>query len=449
MVFDGGWRILSGQVPFKDFLMAFGPLSFALQALFFKLLGVNWTATVIPAALLGALAALSVMRSVSLLFGKRRIWIVLLSGVLVGTSFQAMFGTLFMEQVGFFFCLLGIQAICESTHSNGRWRFLYLGMAGVLAVLAFLSKQNVGALTLALLGLLTLLVALSEPWEILRSVAAFAAGVAVAAGLFLLWLVLFSDPHLFLRHAIEVPMQLGRGRLPTRDLRYLPFFLQAATTTGWCYAVALGAAFQGVVLLCADRDFRRVFMATPTDRLALGLSLLIPFVQRLFEVTTLNQRENIIFLSGFALAMGTGLFCRLPAPSERHRLWIPLLACIIGGYLLFEMMEGSRNRIVHDVFPSGARTLFRGLRTPQLASIWWIQPTRPGRRGGPDLKPGEIDAVCKYLSSQQQDFLFSASQVSCMGSWVSCRPSRCFTFRGITFSRTPIFHLSTVGCCQV
>jgi hypothetical protein len=252
--------------------------------------------------------------------------------------------------------------------------------------------------------LLTLLVALSEPWEILRSVAAFAAGVAVAAGLFLLWLVLFSDPHLFLRHAIEVPMQLGRGRLPTRDLRYLPFFLQAATTTGWCYAVALGAAIQGVVLLCVDRDFRRVFMATPTDRLALGLSLLIPFVQRLFEVTTLNQRENVIFLSGVALAMGTGLFCRLPAPSERHRLWIPLLACIIGGYLLFEMMEGSRNRIVHDVFPSGARTLFRGLRTPQLASIWWIQPTRPGRRGGPDLKPGEIDAVCKYLSSQQQDF---------------------------------------------
>jgi hypothetical protein len=30
MMFDGAWRILSGQAPFKDFIMAFGPVSFAI-----------------------------------------------------------------------------------------------------------------------------------------------------------------------------------------------------------------------------------------------------------------------------------------------------------------------------------------------------------------------------------------------------------------------------------
>ena len=47
MIFDGGWRILSGQVPYKDFLMAFGPLTFVMQAVAFKLFGVNWTSMVI------------------------------------------------------------------------------------------------------------------------------------------------------------------------------------------------------------------------------------------------------------------------------------------------------------------------------------------------------------------------------------------------------------------
>ena len=69
VVFDGGWRILQGQTVYKDFLCPFGPLVFYIQALFFRLFGVNWSAMVLPACVISSLAALSVTRIVRLLAG--------------------------------------------------------------------------------------------------------------------------------------------------------------------------------------------------------------------------------------------------------------------------------------------------------------------------------------------------------------------------------------------
>lgn len=408
MMFDGGWRILSGQVPFKDFIMAFGPLSFTVQAVFFKLFGVNWTSMVLAAAFVGAAAALSVMRIISLLFGKERIWLVGLSGLLVGTSFQAIFGTLWMEQVGFLACLLGIQMVCETAHDGHRGlRFLYLGLAGIFSVLAFLAKQNVGVLTLALLGGMTILVALPHPGELLKSLSSFLIGAAVAAGLFVLWLVVFSDPHLFIRHALEVPSQVGRDRLSLKTLLFLPWLLETTSTTQWCYGVALGAAFQSIVLLFCNRDFRRVFFATAACRLAVGLTIAIPFVQRLFELTTKNPSQNVLFLSGFALSLGIGLFGLLPAGTEKQRPWIPLLACFIGAFLFVEMVYFSWNRMLRlPVFPLKAHNLSRRLHVPQLANVLWISPTLTSfHPDSPELNPQDIDAVCSYLASRKQDFL--------------------------------------------
>lgn len=406
IMFDGGWRILSGQVPFKDFIMAFGPLSFLVQALFFKLFGVNWTSMVVAAAFVGAAAALSVMRTVSLLFGRQRFWLIGLSGFLVGTSFQAIFGTLWIEQVAFFFCLLGIQVLCESVHAGGPRRYLWLAVAGALSVLAFLSKQNVGALTVALLGLATVLVALPDPWRVVASLGAFLIGVAFAAGVFALWLVLFSDPHLFIRHALEVPSELGRSRVSLKTMLFLPRLLATRDTTQWCYAVALAAAFEALFLFVWSPDFRRTLVASPMYRLAVGLTLGVPFVRSLFQMTTMNQDANVLFLSGLALVLGIGLFDLIPTDSNTPRRWIPVLAGAIGPFLIVEMMIVGWNRSVHDVFPSHAADLSERLHVPRLENVRWISPTlaAPGP-GAPELDPRDIDAVCAYLASLKKTFL--------------------------------------------
>lgn len=56
--------------------MALTPPSCRPQALFFAIFGVNWTSMVLAAALLGVGAALSVMRIMSLLFGKTHLWLI-------------------------------------------------------------------------------------------------------------------------------------------------------------------------------------------------------------------------------------------------------------------------------------------------------------------------------------------------------------------------------------
>jgi 4-amino-4-deoxy-L-arabinose transferase-like glycosyltransferase len=406
MMFDGGWRILCGQVPFKDFIMAFGPLSFTVQALFFKLFGVNWTSMVLAAAVAGAIAALSVMRVMGLLFGKERVWLVGLAGLLVGTSFQSMFGTLWIEQVGFLACLLGIQMVCESMAARGRVRFLYLGLAGSLAVMAFLAKQNVGVLTFVLLSILIVLAAPPQPKDIFKFLLFFLIGVALAAGLFVLWLVAYSDPHLFVRYALQVPSHTGGDRISMKTLLFPPWLLQPAGTTQWGYAVSLGAAFQCVVLLVFNRGFRQSFFSSPGHRLAFGLAVCIPFVQRIFEMTTKNINENVFFFSGLILSVGLGMFLLLPGGSEKARPWIPILGIFISFFMLVEITYFSWNRMVRPVFPQKARNLSKRLHVPELANVVWITPTLTGvHPTDPELNPQDIDAVCSYLRSQKKDFL--------------------------------------------
>jgi 4-amino-4-deoxy-L-arabinose transferase-like glycosyltransferase len=383
--------------------MAFGPITFVIQALFFKLFGVSWTSTVLSAAFVGAAAALSVMRIVRLLFGVERSWLSGLAGLLVGTSFQAVFGTLMMEQVGFLFSLLGIQAICESLKSTRTSRLLYFALAGIFTALAFLSKQNVGVLTFVLLGFLIIMAALPAPLEVAKDVACFLLGTAAAAGLFALWLMIFSDPHLFVRHALEVPSQIGRGRIVWRQLLFLPSLLSdVGDTTPWCSAVALGSVFRAVYLSIVDSDFRHYVRESPTCRLAIGLATAIPFFQAVFQMTTLNSPCNVAFWSALSLASGVGLLFLMPGAAGRGGLWAKMLACFISVFLLFEMVFHSWNRSVHDVFPNGSAHLSRPLRVPGLQNVFWISPTT---QGDVVIDPQSINAVGGYLVSNRHDFL--------------------------------------------
>lgn len=49
IVIDGAWRILHGQVPYRDFSVPYGPLLFYLQALFFALCGMLSITTLLTA----------------------------------------------------------------------------------------------------------------------------------------------------------------------------------------------------------------------------------------------------------------------------------------------------------------------------------------------------------------------------------------------------------------
>jgi hypothetical protein len=63
VVFDGGYRVLAGQLPFRDFAAAAGAVPNVLQAGFFALLGTTWFAYCLHAAVLDARDRGSLFRS--------------------------------------------------------------------------------------------------------------------------------------------------------------------------------------------------------------------------------------------------------------------------------------------------------------------------------------------------------------------------------------------------
>src|SRR5262245_14384958 len=56
LIFDAGWRIVQGQVIYRDFFVPYGPIVFLIQALFFYLAGVDFSSMVLAAAVINALA---------------------------------------------------------------------------------------------------------------------------------------------------------------------------------------------------------------------------------------------------------------------------------------------------------------------------------------------------------------------------------------------------------
>ncbi len=71
VTFDGGWRIVSGQLPLRDFTTPHSFIPIMLQALVFKILGVNWFAYCMHAAILNGLFCIIVYYFLEFLGGAR------------------------------------------------------------------------------------------------------------------------------------------------------------------------------------------------------------------------------------------------------------------------------------------------------------------------------------------------------------------------------------------
>ena len=59
VLYNGGYRVLNGYIPFKDYWLITGPLLDYLNALFFIIFGVSWKSFIFHSSLFNSLIALS------------------------------------------------------------------------------------------------------------------------------------------------------------------------------------------------------------------------------------------------------------------------------------------------------------------------------------------------------------------------------------------------------
>ncbi len=215
LVFDAGWRILSGQIPYKDFIFSHGFVPFAMQAVFFKLLGVNYFAYIFGAAIVNAAAALLALFIIRILFPERRL-LSYLAGFLTAIWFYPPIGTPQPNYTGLFFtfaalCFLLFSIFHFDMIEKGR-SFL-LSLSGALAFVSFMSFQEVGLIMLPLYPALLAAACFTSRKKLILRCASFFAGLLTCGSLFALWVWHQSNWDIFWAHAIRVPMKMLSERI--------------------------------------------------------------------------------------------------------------------------------------------------------------------------------------------------------------------------------------------
>lgn len=400
ILFDAGHRILAGQVPFEDFVLPFGPLAPALQALLFVPLGADWAGYLLSAALVNAVAALLAVALLRRVVPERPV-LQLLAGLLTAVWFYPPSGTPWMDQTAFLWVLAGAVLLLPAVlvRTPGTLRLTGAAGAGVSWVLALLTKQNAGGAALPLFVLLLALPVLVRPSGAedarpggparpFAPAGAWLAGAAVAGLAFALWLAVAADPELFVRYALEIPSAEG-----WRRVREAPLGLLAVHAVGvgpWpARAVVLGAGFVGLLGLVAGiRNARR----SPADRrLAAGGAAAVGLfaAQHLFTATSFNQPEISAPFTGLLPPLAAGLALE----TLRHRA-VPggragpaLVRCALAAAVAIAGVLGlgaAFGRTAHDSVPPGA-AFDRPVRVPGLEPLLWGRPSVIDNPAGPHV----------------------------------------------------------------
>jgi hypothetical protein len=110
ILFDGSYRVLSGQVPYRDFVLPFGPVAFWLHALFFKALGVSYLSYIVGACVINVLAALLSVVVIRLVLPSIKV-LSYAGGLLTAVWFYPPFGTPWVDQTAFFFSFAALAVL--------------------------------------------------------------------------------------------------------------------------------------------------------------------------------------------------------------------------------------------------------------------------------------------------------------------------------------------------
>ncbi len=387
IVFDGAYRIVRGQTPYKDFLIPVGPVTFWIQAVFFHLGGVNYQAYLAHSALGNCVAAGSAYCILRSLLPLARGW-AYLGAILTAIWFYPPFGTPWEEQTAFLFALLAL-AVAVS-----NWPLYARACAcGALMALGFLSKQNAG-----LFGAMPVVVVLTVPHVFApRRIGAICLALALGAAVVFLalaaWLVLASDTNNFWRYFWTIPAEEGRRRLFDAWPRTARIVLLSDGPDRPVIAIWLSGLTSLAPLALNFNRWRRNTLHETTVTLPAGVGLACIAAQNLFLASANNNPENGYSLLGLIVALWGALTCSLlPRSADGPRL--PLKPLFLAGYAVFVALiayNGLRvglHRDVHDFF---LESRFGGhCDVPILRDVVWTE--------GEPMPCGDLEATVQFLA---------------------------------------------------
>ncbi|MEZ4219227.1 MAG: hypothetical protein R3E88_22375 [Myxococcota bacterium] len=423
IVFDGGWRVASGQVPFRDFGTPSGLVPIAMQALAFRAFGVSWGCYVAHAsavnAVYGALA-FALLR----LYGAPR-WLAAVCGAGSTWLLYPPIGTPYAEQHAFAFALAACVAGALSARAAGPRAERGAALAaGALAWLAVASKLNVAAASAPAIACALALApggAGSAAPDGARSLApdgtragarstarggaervalaALGAAAAAAATLGALFAAGASPAMLHL-YALELPLAAGGPRLArmataaalTRGLD-APLVAPAATLVAVALAAALSARERARGAASRDGDRPGARVAAP---LALATALVASCA--LFLATVVNQPEiGVAPVFAAAGLAAVGLARALAGrPRARAAALAAVAAMVAVDTARFDRAAVAPRSVLDLAFdPARAERP----AAPGLEAMWFQAPRRS------PVSARDLDELLAFLRAEPGDFV--------------------------------------------
>lgn len=423
-VFDGSYRILSGQIPYKDFIMPVGPVTFWLQAIFFKIWGINYFSYIFGAAFINVLATIFSVIIIRLLLPSYR-FLPYIGGLLTAIWFYPPSGTPWFDQTAFFFALTAIMFLLFAglrTKSRSFLNGLLLLFSGCFAALAFFSKQNAGLYILPLYFILLIAIYLPEFKLIFYSYIMFSAGIMGSLILFFLWLWLKSDLRIFLKYFFYIPSFYGFCRL-LEEKAYLLRIL----FNGYCHFSGWHLLASGIriitlvsflisisVFIFYVNNYKRIKDTWKKQFIVSLLCMYAIFFQYLFIHNTFNQAENGIPFIGLIFAISLGLLLHLYNDSESVKQMVSrkrrffdkyliklIFVIVISISILYLSCLGTKISLSREVQEFSHSKFSKYCSFDKLRALRWGQPTLVN---GIDLKEEDIVYLLTYLKTKNKNF---------------------------------------------
>lgn len=405
IVFDGAWRLVQGQVPYKDFAMSHAPGAYFVLEGFMRLFGVTFGTMVLAASVLNGAAALMVARIA---------WPVgpalgLLAGAVTALWFQPPTGYLQIEQTSFFFDCLGLWLLYEAGAELKGRAFLLRTLAGVALFYAILCKQNSGAFFVPVALAAVLALPLGSWRNRAIALAPIALGAVLCASAFTIWVFTVSDAELFWHHAVDIPRRFGSERLVgTGPWWSSVLTLISSIKLPWGpRLLSMASVPVGIAgLWLAGRGPQ----SHPRLRYWAALLLGITLFHSAFVNTAFNQAANGVPLIGLQLAVfaavGSEVWRSLRGGSGLGMAQGNRLAAAVFAFLTFGVIaHGIRyvyNRGVNDFNP-GTKFDTR-LAVPGLERVYWGDPSYADRLQRNIVRHEDFEALVRYLRERGVNF---------------------------------------------
>jgi hypothetical protein len=398
IVFDGGWRILSGQIPFREFGMPSAATPSFIQSLFFWIGGVNWASYIAHAAVFNGIFCMLVYGFLARLGLPLKC--ATLYGIASGALLFAPVGVPFPEQHAFFFSTLGLWLflVGRTSKSSKRAR-IALALVPTALALGFFSKQFPSGL--APLLVLALLAAPSHRPK-REAVLGLGVGVLCMSLLAGLYLVGFGVEAGSVRYALyELPMEVA-------DLR-MSFLPAASRMPGHILQVGLGQGLWSVltlhILFLGGGAYllakRPLGWGWAAGLLALAeLTLLIDVI-----TIVLANNQDGVGAGWFFLALGVGhsglvLLVHKASLDVRVGKGIGLLLiCVLVRDVASFSNQVNRTRIANDMqFNAELAAQASEILPPSLSALDWTVPDHHR------YEASDFVAVLDYLKGAPGDF---------------------------------------------